>query len=210
MVCNNGQEPPRSRSPLTGRAVYMICASRSTPRLDRQRVSRWVRAPGRPKYSDGDRERLRTPLNNGASWHAVSTATGIPQSTVQEVARAFGYPSAQSRAAQGLGKTSGLTACKTGFQIATAGSHLRSALFNPRPFRSRRWVPRSSLVIASGPPALPPSLPSYQPAPGLVAAAMGPPAPSLARLWGPRSTSWVRPDCSLLRCGQGKHPVKAA
>jgi hypothetical protein len=34
--------------------------------------------PGRPKYSDGDRERLRTPLNTGASWHAVSIATGIP------------------------------------------------------------------------------------------------------------------------------------
>src|ERR1700730_9777655 len=103
MVCNYGQEPPRSRSPLT--------------RLDRQRVSRWVRAPGRPKYSDGDRERLRTPLNTGASWHTVSTTAGIPQSRVQEEAHASGYPSAQSRAAQGLGKTSGLTACKTGFQI---------------------------------------------------------------------------------------------
>ena len=101
----------------------------TTPRLDRQRVSRWVRAPGRPKYSDGDRERLRTPLNTGASWHTVSTTAGIPQSRVQEEAHASGYPSAQSRAAQGLGKTSGLTACKTGFQIATAGSRPRAQRF---------------------------------------------------------------------------------
>ena len=46
---------------------------------------------GRPKFGDGDREKLRAALDGGNSWHAVSIATRIPYSTVKKHARALGY-----------------------------------------------------------------------------------------------------------------------
>jgi hypothetical protein len=46
---------------------------------------------GRPKFSDGDREKLRAALNGGKSWHAVSIETRMPYSTVKKHARALGY-----------------------------------------------------------------------------------------------------------------------
>jgi hypothetical protein len=46
---------------------------------------------GRPKFSDGDRERLRKALDSGESWHAVSKKTRIPYATVKKHARAMGY-----------------------------------------------------------------------------------------------------------------------
>ena len=35
---------------------------------------------GRPKFGDGDREKLRAALDGGKSWHAVSITTRIPHS----------------------------------------------------------------------------------------------------------------------------------
>ena len=49
------------------------------------------KALGRPKFSDGDRQKLRRALDTGESWHAVSTLTRIPYSTVKKHARALGY-----------------------------------------------------------------------------------------------------------------------
>jgi hypothetical protein len=46
---------------------------------------------GRPKFSDGGREKLRAALDGGKSWHAVSIETRIPYSTVTKHARALGY-----------------------------------------------------------------------------------------------------------------------
>lgn len=46
---------------------------------------------GRPKLSDGDRDRLRIALDSGDSWHAVSKATKMPYSTVKKAARVLGY-----------------------------------------------------------------------------------------------------------------------
>ena len=37
------------------------------------------------------RQKLRAALDTGNSWHAVSTATRIPYSTVKKHARAIGY-----------------------------------------------------------------------------------------------------------------------
>ncbi len=49
------------------------------------------KALGRPKFSDGDWEKLRAALDDGKSWHAVSIATRIPYGTVKKQARALGY-----------------------------------------------------------------------------------------------------------------------
>jgi DNA invertase Pin-like site-specific DNA recombinase len=40
---------------------------------------------GRPKFSDGDREKLRMALDSGESWHAVSQKTRIPYATVKNM-----------------------------------------------------------------------------------------------------------------------------
>ena len=60
------------------------------------------RVLGRPKFSDGDREKLRAALESGKSWHAVSIATRIPYSTVKKHARALGYEP-QRRVATSIG-----------------------------------------------------------------------------------------------------------
>ena len=51
---------------------------------------------GRPRFSNGDRERLRAALDTGDSWHAVSRATKIPYSTVKKHARLMGYEPQQA------------------------------------------------------------------------------------------------------------------
>ena len=45
---------------------------------------------GRPKFGNGDREKLRAALDDGKSWHMVSIETRIPYSTVKKHARALG------------------------------------------------------------------------------------------------------------------------
>ncbi len=44
----------------------------------------------RPKFSDGDRQKLGAALDSGRSWHAASLATKIAYSTVKKHARLMG------------------------------------------------------------------------------------------------------------------------
>jgi DNA invertase Pin-like site-specific DNA recombinase len=74
----------------------------SLAKLEREKLSQRTKAGleraramgkrlGRPKFSDGDRQKLRAALDTGNSWHAVSIATKIPYSTVKKHARVIGY-----------------------------------------------------------------------------------------------------------------------
>jgi DNA invertase Pin-like site-specific DNA recombinase len=71
-------------------------------RFEREKISQRTKAGleraramgkrlGRPKFSDGDWQKLRTALDTGSSWHAISLATKIPYSTVKKHARLMGY-----------------------------------------------------------------------------------------------------------------------
>ena len=76
-------------------------SQRTKAGLERARAN--GRRLGRPAFSDRDKQRLRTALDTGESWHAVSLQTRIPYSTVKKHARALGYeprPRAASAATQ--------------------------------------------------------------------------------------------------------------
>jgi DNA invertase Pin-like site-specific DNA recombinase len=83
----------------------------SLAKLERQKISQRTKASlerarakgkvlGRPKFSDGDREKLRIALDTGESWHAVSKKTRIPYATVKKHARAMGYKPRRSEPAR--------------------------------------------------------------------------------------------------------------
>jgi DNA invertase Pin-like site-specific DNA recombinase len=80
----------------------LLATLASLAKLEREKISQRTkagleraramgRALGRPKFSDGDRQRLRAALDTGRSWHAVSLAIKIPYSTVKKHARLMGY-----------------------------------------------------------------------------------------------------------------------
>jgi DNA invertase Pin-like site-specific DNA recombinase len=80
----------------------LLAVLASLARLEREKISQRTKAGlerarvkdkvlGRPKFSDGDREKLRKALDAGESWHAVSKKTRIPYATVKKHARAMGY-----------------------------------------------------------------------------------------------------------------------
>ena len=80
----------------------LLATLSSLAKLEREKISERTKAGlerarangkrlGRPAFSDHDKQRLRTALDSGASWHAVSVQTGIPYSTVKKHARALGY-----------------------------------------------------------------------------------------------------------------------
>jgi DNA invertase Pin-like site-specific DNA recombinase len=80
----------------------LLATLASLAKLEREKLSQRTKAGleraramgkrlGRPKFSDGDRQKLRAALDKGNSWHAVSIATRIPYSTVKRHARALGY-----------------------------------------------------------------------------------------------------------------------
>src|SRR6201987_5954522 len=80
----------------------LLAVLASLAKLEREKISQRtkdglerVRARGkvlgRPKFSDGDREKLRMALDSGESWHAVSKKTRIPYATVKKHAREMGY-----------------------------------------------------------------------------------------------------------------------
>jgi DNA invertase Pin-like site-specific DNA recombinase len=82
----------------------LLAVLASLAKLEREKISQRTKAGleraramgkrlGRPKFSDRDVERLRTALDTGESWHAVSRKTRIPYSTVKKHARALGYQS---------------------------------------------------------------------------------------------------------------------
>src|SRR5215469_6783386 len=80
----------------------LLATLSSLAKLEREKISQRTKAGlerarakgkvlGRPKFSNDDREKLRKALETGGSWHAVSTKTRIPYSTVKKHARALGY-----------------------------------------------------------------------------------------------------------------------
>jgi DNA invertase Pin-like site-specific DNA recombinase len=80
----------------------LLAVLASLAKLEREKISQRTKAGlerarargkvlGRPKFSDGDREKLRMALDSGESWHAVSKKTRIPYATVKKHARAMGY-----------------------------------------------------------------------------------------------------------------------
>jgi DNA invertase Pin-like site-specific DNA recombinase len=96
----------------------LLATLASLAKLEREKISQRTRAGlerarargkvlGRPKLSDGDRDRLRTALDSGASWHAVSKATKMPYSTVKKHARVLGYEPRRRRATTKLAAREG-------------------------------------------------------------------------------------------------------
>lgn len=86
----------------------LLAVLASLAKLDREKISQRTKAGierarakgkilGRPRFSDGDRERQRKALDSGESWHAVSKRTRIPYATVKKHARAMGYKPRQPR-----------------------------------------------------------------------------------------------------------------
>jgi DNA invertase Pin-like site-specific DNA recombinase len=80
----------------------LLATLSSLAKLEREKIGQRTKAGlerarakgkvlGRPKLSDGDRAKLRTALDTGDSWSAVSRRTRIPYSTVKKHARALGY-----------------------------------------------------------------------------------------------------------------------
>ena len=80
----------------------LLATLASLAKLEREKISQRTKAGlerarakgmvlGRPKFSDGDRRRLRAALDTGQSWHSASLATKIPYSTVKKHARLMGY-----------------------------------------------------------------------------------------------------------------------
>jgi DNA invertase Pin-like site-specific DNA recombinase len=80
----------------------LLATLASLAKLEREKISQRTKAGleraramgkvfGRPKFGDGEREKLRAALDGGKSWHAVSVETRIPYSTVKKHARALGY-----------------------------------------------------------------------------------------------------------------------
>jgi DNA invertase Pin-like site-specific DNA recombinase len=80
----------------------LLAVLASLAKLEREKISQRTKAGlerarangtilGRPKFSDGDRAKLRKALDTGESWHAVSKKTRIPYATVKKHARAMGY-----------------------------------------------------------------------------------------------------------------------
>ena len=88
----------------------LLATLASLAKLEREKISQRTKAGlerarargrvlGRPKLSDGDRNKLVAALETGDSWHAVSRKTRIPYSTVKKHARALGYHPRRTNAA---------------------------------------------------------------------------------------------------------------
>ena len=71
----------------------LLATLSSLAKLEREKISQRTKAGlerarakgkvlGRPKFGDGDRNKLRAALDSGESWHAISIATKISYSTV--------------------------------------------------------------------------------------------------------------------------------
>jgi putative DNA-invertase from lambdoid prophage Rac len=82
----------------------LLAVLASLAKLERDKISQRTKAGlerarargktlGRPKFSDGDREKLRLALDTGESWYGVSKKTRIPYETVKKHARVMGYES---------------------------------------------------------------------------------------------------------------------
>jgi DNA invertase Pin-like site-specific DNA recombinase len=80
----------------------LLATLSSLAKLEREKISQRTKAGlerarangkvlDRPRFGDGDRDKLIAALRTGDSWHAVSRRTRIPYSTVKKRARALGY-----------------------------------------------------------------------------------------------------------------------
>jgi DNA invertase Pin-like site-specific DNA recombinase len=80
----------------------LLATLASLAKLEREKISQRTKAGlerarakgkvlGRPKFSNGDRDKLIAALETGDSWHAVSRKTRIPYSTVKKHGRLLGY-----------------------------------------------------------------------------------------------------------------------
>src|SRR5882757_2323171 len=80
----------------------LLATLSSLAKLEREKISLRTKAGlerarasgkhlGRPKVSDGDRDKLSAAPKTNDSWHAVSKATEIPYSTAKKLLRALGY-----------------------------------------------------------------------------------------------------------------------
>src|ERR1700719_3526980 len=80
----------------------LLATLSSLAKLEREKISQRTKAGlerarargkvlGRPRFSDGDRNKLTAALETGDSWNVVSRKTRIPYSTVKKHARALGY-----------------------------------------------------------------------------------------------------------------------
>jgi DNA invertase Pin-like site-specific DNA recombinase len=89
----------------------LLATLSSLAKLEREKVSQRTKAGlerarargkvlGRPKFSDGDRAKLRSALDVGDNWHVVSRKTRIPYSTVKKHARALGYEPRRAKTIQ--------------------------------------------------------------------------------------------------------------
>jgi DNA invertase Pin-like site-specific DNA recombinase len=87
----------------------LLATLASLAKLEREKISQRTKAGlerarakgkvlGRPKFSNVDRDKLVAALETGDSWHAVSTKTRIPYSTVKKHARALGYQPKRAQA----------------------------------------------------------------------------------------------------------------
>ena len=86
----------------------LLATLSSLAKVEREKISQRTKAGlerarakgkvlGRPKFSDGDRNRLIAALETGSSWHSVSKATKIPYSTVKKHARGSWLRTAYSK-----------------------------------------------------------------------------------------------------------------
>jgi DNA invertase Pin-like site-specific DNA recombinase len=98
----------------------LLAVLASLAKLEREKISQRTKAGleraramgkrlGRPRFSDGDRDKLRNALDKGESWHAISVKTRIPYATVKKHARAMGY-----KPSQRLGKPTAATSREIG------------------------------------------------------------------------------------------------
>jgi DNA invertase Pin-like site-specific DNA recombinase len=73
----------------------LLATLSSLAKIEREKISQRTKAGleraramgkvlGRPKFGDGDREKLRAALEGGKSWHAASIETRISYSTVKK------------------------------------------------------------------------------------------------------------------------------
>jgi DNA invertase Pin-like site-specific DNA recombinase len=91
------------------RGCFLLATLSSLAKLERGKISQRTKAGlervrangkilGRPRFSDGDRNKLIAALKTGDSWQVVTRKTRIPYSTVKKHARALGYEPKRARA----------------------------------------------------------------------------------------------------------------
>jgi DNA invertase Pin-like site-specific DNA recombinase len=87
----------------------LLATLSSLAKLEREKISQRTKSGlerarargkllGRPKFSDGDRDKLTAALETGDSWNVVSRKTRIPYSTVKKHARALGFEPRRAKA----------------------------------------------------------------------------------------------------------------